>query len=133
MDAAGARRGPRRLPRGNTQQNQQCHRVLEDGASIKARGESAPSAAPFSSFCVHRASCIPQIIPIPFNSQGSETVDWKKQGEAKCFRGECTMCVRGGLGDGWDYCLAAFEIARAKQLCAGPLNGFIAVPSLHGA
>ena len=120
MDAAGARRGPRRLPRGNTQQNQQCHGVLEDGASIKARGESAPSAAPFSSFCVHRASCIPQIIPIPFNSQGSETVDWKKQGEAKCFRGECTMCVR--------VCVAVWEMAgiiaslllksRARNSCA---------------
>ena len=34
----------------------------------------------------------PQIIPIPFNSQGSETVDWKVQSEAKCFRGTfCSM------------------------------------------
>ncbi len=32
-------------------------------------------------------SCCQQIIPIPFNSQGSETVDWKRQEEAKCFRG----------------------------------------------
>jgi hypothetical protein len=94
--------------------------VLEDGASIKARGKSAPSSTPFSSFCLHRASCIPQIIPIPFNSQGSETVDWKKQGEAKCFRGECTMCVR--------VCVAVSEMAgiiaslllksRARNSCA---------------
>ena len=26
------------------------------------------------------------IIPIPFNSQGSETVDWKDQGQTKCCR-----------------------------------------------
>ena len=26
------------------------------------------------------------IIPIPFNSEGSETVDWKNQGQNKCCR-----------------------------------------------
>ena len=26
------------------------------------------------------------IIPIPFNSEGSETVDWKNQGQTKCCR-----------------------------------------------
>jgi hypothetical protein len=90
--------------------------VLEDGASIKARGKSAPSSTPFSSFCLHRASCIPQIIPIPFYSQGSETVDWKKQGEAKCFRGECTMCVAV-----WEMAGISASLllkSRARNSCA---------------